>query len=309
LLPLNAANPWIASARDALRAPSAWFVLASAAAVTATTVFVLPPPVSDWLPIMDGDSLAAVTLNRTALYLLLFISFYATALIGVFWERRPARIGAWGLTPSLLLGFWVGFGCLAAALGLTFAAGAAHRVSDTPPASWNAATGIGLAGLLVLLQCWAEEALFRGWLQPVLCDRWGVWAGLAVTTVLFGVAHSVRTPSPVAILNASLAGLMFGLLALRTGGLAAPIAAHFGYNWAEQSIFGLTPNPGVDAMGSVFNFDLAGPAIFSGGPDELNGSICVTIALGAVTLLLGLGRLGSRHAPAAQSAGMSWLDS
>jgi membrane protease YdiL (CAAX protease family) len=108
----------------------------------------------------------------------------------------------------------------------------------------------------------------------------------------------------VAILNAALAGLMFGLLALRTGGLAAPIAAHFGYNWAEQSIFGLTPNPGA-----VFNFDLSGPTIFSGGPDELNGSISVTIALGVVTLLLGLGRLGSRPAPAAQSAGMSWLDS
>jgi len=309
LLPLNAANPWVASARDALRAPSAWFVLASAGAITATTVFVLPPPVSDWLPIMDGDSLTAVTVNRGALYLLLFISFYATALIGVFWERRPARVGAWALSPSALLGGSIGFGCLTVALGMTYAAGAAHVVADTPPVSWNAATGILLAGLLVLFQCWAEEALFRGWLQPILCARWGVWPGLAITTILFGVAHSARTPSPVAVLNAALAGLMFGLLALRTGGLAAPVAAHFAYNWAEQSIFGLTPNPGVDAMGSVFNFDLGGPAIFSGGADELNGSISVTLVLGAVTLLLGLGRLGSRSAPAPQSAGMSWLDS
>ena len=158
-----------------------------------------------------------------------------------------------------------------------------------------------VAGLLVLLQCWAEEALFRGWLQPALCDRWGVWAGLGVTTVLFGAAHSVQTPSPVAILNATLAGLLFGLLALRTGGLAAPIAAHFGYNWAEQSIFGLTPNPGVDAMGSAFNFDLGGPTIFSGGVDELNGSISVTIALGVVIALLGLGRPGLRPATVIQS--------
>jgi hypothetical protein len=95
--------------------------------------------------------------------------------------------------------------------------------------------------------------------------------------------------------------LLFGLLALRTGGLAAPIAAHFGYNWAEQSIFGLTPNPGVDAMGSVFNFDLAGVPIFSGGPDELNGSISVTLTLGISVLLLLLAGLGARQTAVAQA--------
>ena len=302
MLPLNASNPWIESARAAVRPPVAWLVLLSAAAVTATTVFVLPPPVSDWLPVMEGDSLAAVAVNRTLLYALLFTSFFATALIGVFWERRPPRRGAWSFLPAALVGFWIGFACLAGALGMTYAAGAAHLTPAQPVASWTMSLGIFLAGLLVLVQCWAEEALFRGWLQPVLCDRWGVWPGLVVTTLLFGLAHSVRTPSPVAILNATLAGLMFGLLALRTGGLAAPIAAHFGYNWAEQSIFGLTPNPGVDAMGSVFDFDLSGPPIFSGGGDELNGSISVSLVLGLVILVLGFGRLALRPTAAAQGA-------
>jgi membrane protease YdiL (CAAX protease family) len=298
---MNAANPWIESARTALRTPSAWLALLCATAVTATTVFVLPPPVSDFLPVMDGDGLLASAANRALLYILLFTSFFATALIGVFWERRPARVGAWRLAPAAALGFLVGFGCLAAALVVTFLAGAAHLVGGSTPA-WSALPGVTLAGLLVLLQCWAEEALFRGWLQPLLGDRWNVWAGLAVTSLLFGIAHSIRTPSPVAVVNATLAGLMFGLLALRTGGLAAPIAAHFGYNWAEQSIFGLTPNPGVDAMGSIFNFDLDGPRIFSGGPDELNGSISVTLALGLVVVALGLAGLGARPEAAAQEA-------
>lgn len=301
MLPLNAANPWIESARTALRTPSAWLVLICATVVTATTVFVLPPPVSDFLPVMDGDGLLATAANRALLYLLLFTSFFVTALIGVFWERRPARVGAWKLGPASLLGFAIGFGCLAAALVVTCLAGAAHLVGH-PASDWNALPGVMLAGLLVMLQCWAEEALFRGWLQPVLCERWNVWTGLAVTSLLFGFAHSVRTPSPVAVVNASLAGLMFGLLALRTGGLAAPIAAHFGYNWAEQSIFGLTPNPGVDAMGSIFNFDLEGPRIFSGGTDELNGSISVTLALGVVVLLLGLAGLSARPEATAQEA-------
>jgi hypothetical protein len=301
VLPLNTANPWVESAHGAQRMLPAWLVLAVAATVTAFTVYVLPSAVSDFLPLMDGDSLTAMAVNRAALYLLLFASFFAAALVGVIWERRPARVGAWNLAPAAAIGFAMGVAGLAAALAVAGLAGAAHPAADGPLTHWGAVPGVLVAGVLVLFQCWAEEALFRGWLQPVLCDRWGVWSGLAVTTVLFGLAHSVRTPSPIAILNATLAGLMFGLLALRSGGLTAPIAAHFGYNWAEQSIFGLTPNPGVDAMGSIFNFDLSGPPIFSGGGDELNGSIGLTAALGALVLLLGLAGLGARS-PAVQSA-------
>jgi hypothetical protein len=302
LLPLNAANPWIESARSAQRAPAAWLVLVSATAITATTVFILPPPVSDFLPIMDGDGLLATAVNRAILYMLLFVSFFLAALIGVFWERRPARVGGWSLAPGASLGFGVGFLGLTTALMISFLAGAAHISTDPGPTGLHAVPGVLLAGLLVLLQCWAEEALFRGWLQPAMCHRWGAWGGLIATSLLFGIAHSARTPSPIAVVNATLAGLVFGLLALRTGGLAAPIAAHFGYNWAEQSIFGLTPNPGVDAMGSLFNYDLSGPTIFSGGVDELNGSISVTLALGIITLFLGLARFGARAAPKAQEA-------
>ena len=298
---MNAANPWIESARSALRTPAAWLVLLSAMAVTATTVFVLPPPVSDFLPVIEGDGLVAVAVNRALLYGLLFASFFATALIGVFWERRPPRVGAWTFAPAAMTGFAIGFACLAASLAFTLLVGAAHLTGDPAPA-WAAIPGVALAGVLVLLQCWAEEALFRGWLQPVLCLQWGVWPGLAVTSLLFGVAHSVRTPSPVAVVNAVLAGLMFGLLALRTGGLAAPLAAHFGYNWAEQSIFGLTPNPGVDAMGSIFNFDLSGAPLLSGGGDELNGSLCLTLALGVIVILLGLAGMAARTEPEAQKA-------
>ena len=302
MLLLNADNPWITSARMAQRVPAAWLVLVSAMAITATTLFILPPPVSDFLPILDGDGLLAVAVNRAFFYCLLFVSFFAAALIGVFWERRPARIGAWPLAPAAALGFAIGFLCLSAALAMTYLAGAAHLVPDNAGRTGpGAVPGVLLAGVLVLLQCWAEEALFRGWLQPSMCHRWGAWPGLVATAVLFGIAHTIRTPSPIAVVNAILAGLTFGLLALRTGGLAAPIAAHFGYNWAEQSIFGLTPNPGVDAMGSIFNYDLGGRTLFSGGGDELNGSICVTLALGIVIVFLALAGLSARTEPVAQN--------
>ena len=118
-------------------------------------------------------------------------------------------------------------------------------------------------------------------MQPVLATRWGPWIGLAATSILFALAHGfgARPAGALALANDALAGLVFGLLAFRSGGLAAPFAAHFAWNWAEQSLLGLTPNPGVDALGSLFDFDLVGSPLLGAGPDEMNGALPATAAL------------------------------
>jgi len=106
------------------------------------------------------------------------------------------------------------------------------------------------------------------------------------TSALFAAAHALGRPAGgLALVNDTLAGVAFGLLAFRSGGLLAPFAAHFAWNWAEQSLFGLTPNPGVDPLGSLSDLDLVGPTLLSGGRDELNGAIAATAAL---LLMIGL---------------------
>ena len=136
-----------------------------------------------------------------------------------------------------------------------------------------------------MVQAGAEEAFFRGWLQPVLAARWGPWVGLLTASLVFAAAHaaaaalSAHALGPVAWINDTLAGLAFGLLALRTGGLAAPVAAHWAWNWTEASVVGATPNPGVDPLGSLFDLDLVGAGWLTGGPDEMNGSLCASVAL------------------------------
>jgi hypothetical protein len=152
-----------------------------------------------------------------------------------------------------------------------------------------------LAAAMTAFQAYGEEVFFRGWLQPVLASQWGIRNALIVTAAIFAFSHWIVEPlSMLAILNIFIAGLFFGILALRTGGLAAPFAAHWAWNWLEQSVLGLVPNPGVSALGSVFDFDLVGSPLLGGGPDGLNGSVIVTVVLTACVCGLAIGNSAGR---------------
>ena len=47
----------------------------------------------------------------------------------------------------------------------------------------------------------------------------------------------------------------------------------------EDILLGLDPNPGVAPTGSLVDLDLAGPALWSGGTDGMNGSLAATFVL------------------------------
>jgi len=272
-------NPWIAEVDRARRALPGWLVLAAglAAAGSVNALAGLVGPAAAAVakaPMPAGlGPLAGVAL----LYALAFLPLWLAALLGGriegrrVWrsERRPLLAAAAGA----LLGL-AGFG---AVLTLAGAAGAVH------PGAAGFAAG-ALAGLLVFAyQAGAEEVLFRGWMQPVLCARFGPWVGLLVVAAVFGVMHLVGGPKgPLAVVNLMLGGLMFGLLALRTGGLWTAFAAHGVWNWTESCALGLDPNPGVGAFGALIDLDLAGPALWSGGADGLNGSLALTLVLGVI---------------------------
>ncbi len=76
------------------------------------------------------------------------------------------------------------------------------------------------AVLLAALSAAAEELVFRGMLLP--------YVGLWVSSALFGLAHLVPREGlwPWSAWTAG-AGLVLGWVALRTGGLLAPMIAHF----------------------------------------------------------------------------------
>ncbi len=190
-------------------------------------------------------------------------------------EGRPARTRRPGLVASVAFGMLLALAGLGLATAIPALAGGA-MLKPVQAAPLALATAFGLIGL----QAAGEEVFFRGWLLPILTSRWGAWVGLIASGVLFAAPHFIGSPlTPLAVVNDTLAGVVFGMLALRTGGLAAPIAAHFAWNFTEAHVIGVFPNPGVDPLGSIVDLDLSGPAWLTGGEAALNGAAPTVAAL------------------------------
>src|SRR5262245_50287185 len=284
--PLNAGNAWVVSVSAAQRQLHAFSALLIALVVIGFAL-VVTPQLYEGTENQGSDDLLSAALSRAIFYLLVFLPLYMCAWLSWLWEKRAPIRAAFTGFKGFVLGAAVG--------GLLFllavlAASISGLLQERPvSAGEGLLLGVGLAALLTAFQAYGEELFFRGWLQPILATQWGVALGLLVTSALFAAAHCVtRGLGPIAVANIFLAGLLFGLMALRTGGLAAPFAAHGTWNWLEQSALGLLPNPGVDSLGSIVDVDLIGPTVLSGGADGLNGSLLVTavlmIAVGAFLL-------------------------
>jgi membrane protease YdiL (CAAX protease family) len=81
----------------------------------------------------------------------------------------------------------------------------------------------------------AEELIYRGHVLPRLVERWGAWPALILSAGLFGVLHWPGGFWYMAA-TALVVGLPLGMLFLRSGSLALPLAAHLTLNLLE---FGL----------------------------------------------------------------------
>lgn len=214
----------------------------------------------------------------TLLSLSIFGTLIAIAMIGAALSgfnaarlgRRPAMNGLLGVALGT-----IGVAATAGYAGLAGTLGTAPASGSWPLLLWGSA--------LILLETGAEEIYFRGWLQRVLADHWGAAIAVPVAAFAFAGLHILGgARNPVSIVNLFVAGLLFGLLALRS--LAAAIAAHFAWNWCESIVLGLSPNPGLGDFGALANFELAGASIWGGSDEGLNGSIAMTITLLALVL-------------------------
>jgi membrane protease YdiL (CAAX protease family) len=88
--------------------------------------------------------------------------------------------------------------------------------------------------------CLSEEALFRGFIQRELASalhgtRYGKWVAIAVSALLFGLAHFAGGPSYVVL--AAAAGLGYALVYQRTQSIEMSILAHFALNATHFLLF------------------------------------------------------------------------
>jgi membrane protease YdiL (CAAX protease family) len=79
----------------------------------------------------------------------------------------------------------------------------------------------------------SEELLFRGFAQSWTIEQYGMLAGLAGPSVVFGLLHA-RNAAYAAI--AGLVGLYLGMLFVITGDLVAPIVTHAIYDYIALDV-------------------------------------------------------------------------
>lgn len=157
---------------------------------------------------------------------LLLVGLALAWLCSLPWER-------WALTPaSLTLGFAAVAPLLVVLfLTVTFPVGPLERIDrmmeyDLLPYLRHC-TLLDLA-VLSLLAGFGEEAFFRGVLQVGLVNWLGIPAGVALASIVFGLAHLI---TPTYAVLVTLVGLYFGALLVWSDSLLAVSLAHAVYDF------------------------------------------------------------------------------
>jgi membrane protease YdiL (CAAX protease family) len=133
---------------------------------------------------------------------------------------RP-RAPAWAVCA------WIAGSIIPVLLGLATAYGLAEIIEPDPTIAqiyekmiWDFAVPFVL--FIALAPGFAEEFLFRGYMQRRLIERWSAAAGILITSVIFAVAHLM----PHTVVFAFPIGIWLGLMAWRTGSVWPGVISH-----------------------------------------------------------------------------------
>jgi membrane protease YdiL (CAAX protease family) len=168
--------------------------------------------------------------------------------------------------------------------------------------------GFLLVGLL-------EEYLTRGYLQYTLTRglaglyQWafktphskalGFWTSAVIFSILFGLGHSSNPgESPIGLLSAGLAAMLFCFSLWRTGSLWWAIGFHTSWDWGQSFLYGVADS-GTMVQHHLLAAHPVGKPIFSGGTTGPEGSIFIVgvLVLASVIILFTLPRTQYGDAP------------
>ena len=140
-----------------------------------------------------------------------------------------------------------------------------------------------------LVQGFAEEILFRGYLMTSLSKGMSLSAAMIISSFLFSFFHRANTGvTPLAFLNLFLFGILASLYMIRGGNLFGAAVLHAFWNIGEGLILG-SPVSGELLPTSLLSLSFAENAtLLHGGAFGLEGGIAVTFALTMGIAVLGL---------------------
>ena len=155
--------------------------------------------------------------------------------------------------------------------------------------------GFLLVGLL-------EEYLTRGYLLYTLARgtagiyRWlfktrhsaalGFWTAAIILSFLFGLGHG-KNPgeSPLGLLSAGLASLVFCLSLWRTGSLWWAIGLHASWDWSQSFLYGVADS-GTMIKSHLLSTHPVGKPILSGGATGPEGSVYCLLVLAPIAIVI-----------------------
>jgi uncharacterized protein len=169
-----------------------------------------------------------------------------------------------------------------------------------------AALGYGLAWALSFVGVgFFEECLFRGYLQFNLTRcfsgviRWlspqssyadsaGFWIAAFLISFGFGFVHRANPgESPIGLLCAALAGLMFVFVLWRTGSLWWAIGLHAAWDWSQSFLYGVADS-GALSKGHLLASHPAGSTLMSGGLTGPEGSVFVLPVMVLIAIVIAI---------------------
>jgi membrane protease YdiL (CAAX protease family) len=251
------------------RLPLLLRALLAAVAVTGTTTVV-------WGVLIQSNLRFSPRQPWAAVIMAVFLVFYWKFLKGWGWPQSTAATRRAGLrAESLSSSVWRwslvagGLG-LAASIALFILSHRLIRWPQPPPSDLSHVPFITLLPSLIMSAMVAgigEEAGFRGYMQGPLERRYGPAVAIAITSIVFGLAHLTHGAFLPAILFDIGWGALYGLLTYRSGSIVPAIVLH----------------SSADALEFIaaWKFPPATPAplVWVSGPDALLWFNCVSAVL------------------------------
>lgn len=114
----------------------------------------------------------------------------------------------------------------------------------------------------------------------------GFWSAAILLSVLFGLGHG-KNPgeSPIGLLSAGSAGLVFSLSLWRTGSLWWAIGFHTSWDWAQSFLYGVADS-GLMVQHHLLATHPLGKPLMSGGATGPEGSIFILPVLALVSCIV-----------------------
>ena len=219
-----------------------------------------------------------------------FIGFGALTLAlylaAVTWieRRRAAELSLAGAGRALGAGTLAGLALFSLLMTVLWVTGA-YRLQG-----WGGADALGLGVMAVFWISVAiqEEILWRGLVYRLCAKVFGTWGAVLLSAALFGAKHMLDTPDVTfaAFVGVLVGGVFLAAAYAATGRLWLPIGLHFGWNFAEGTLFG-TDVSGTTGLGpTLLTGKLNGLPLWSGGQFGPEASIAAWIILIAASAYL-----------------------